>query len=102
MQGQLPAAAALYEQALQLRRGLLAATQEEQQAQAGSAAATVDVASGEATCSATLDLAASCIKLAGARRELAANAEAQVRRCIAGRKAVAGNLQFIARKCEVM
>ncbi|KAI3430218.1 hypothetical protein D9Q98_004816 [Chlorella vulgaris] len=77
MQGQLPEAAALYEQALQLRRGLLAATQEEQQAQAGSAAATVDVASGEATCSATLDLAASCIKLAGARRELAANAEAQ-------------------------
>ncbi|KAL4854859.1 hypothetical protein ACK3TF_004544 [Chlorella vulgaris] len=77
MQGQLPAAAALYEQALQLRRGLLAATQEEEQAQAGAAADTADVASGEATCSATLDLAASCIKLAGARRELAANAEAQ-------------------------
>ena len=96
LQGDLPAAAGLYAQALQLRRSLLAATQaqwphagqqhqQQQQSAAGPAAERTDLEAGgggeagEACCSAALDLAASCIKLAGARRELDALApEAEV------------------------
>jgi hypothetical protein len=80
LQGDLPAAGGLYAQALQLRRSLLAATQaqwppggQQQQSAAGPPAEHAELEAGEAgeaCCSAALDLAASCIKLAGARREL--------------------------------
>jgi hypothetical protein len=87
LQGDLPAAAGLYARALQLRRSLLAATQAQwpprgqQQQQHSAAGPPVHADSdageageaGEACCSAALDLAASCIKLAGARRELDAD-----------------------------
>ena len=77
LQGDLPLAATMYEEALALRRQLLAA-------------ALLQLAEGEggreggaAHCSAALDLTASCIKLAGARHGIggvAAEAEAEVRR----------------------
>ena len=101
LQGDLPAAAALYAQALALRRALLAATRAQWPAAetkgarqaagggGGAAAAAADAAAGEpgadadegaeARCSASLDLAASCLKLAGAQLGLGAEAEAQVR-----------------------
>ena len=82
MQGDVAAAAGLYEQALRLRRALLAATRQQWQAHAApgeqaaapaaAAASAPGAEGGEACCSAALDLAASYIKLAGARRELGA------------------------------
>lgn len=105
LQGDLAAAAQLYDQALQLRRQLLAATQQQwhqasAEAASGLAAAAprggganaagpvapVEPVAGdgggaegqEACCSAALDLAASCLKLAGARRGLGADADAEV------------------------
>ncbi|KAL4421602.1 hypothetical protein ABPG75_010893 [Micractinium tetrahymenae] len=108
MQGDLEAAAEQYAQALQLRRGLLAATQRQwahgvsaphaagsssggggggrqgdsSAAVAGSAAAAAaaaakEAAGDEACCSAALDLAASCLKLAGAKRDLGDATEAE-------------------------
>lgn len=105
LQGDLGAAAEQYAQALQLRRSLLAATQR-QWAQAAAQAQTATGSSGagsqpaggtadpttavggdaagpaaaegdEACCSAALDLAASCLKLAGARRGLGQASEAE-------------------------
>lgn len=110
MRGDLAAAAEHYSQALQLRRALLTATQQqwhpqvEQQgaasrsgddsepatvrstsstaaaaAMAAAAAAAAAAEGNEACCSAALDLAASCLKLSGARRGLGDVQEAQVR-----------------------
>ncbi len=93
LQGDLAAAAELYQQALDLRRQLLDATRQQwQQAEpaAGSASSSIgggsaEPASGgegesqEACCAAALDLAASCLKVAGARRGSGADDEAQVR-----------------------
>lgn len=98
LQGDLAAAAELYDQALQLRRQLLAATRRQWQhagveapaaaAQGGGelSAGSEPAAGGQglregedACCSAALDVAASCLKLAGARRGLGADAEAEVR-----------------------
>ena len=89
LQGDLPLAATMYEEALALRRQLLAA-------------ALLQLAEGDkgregvaAHCSAALDLAASCIKLAGARHGIggmASEAEAEVRsgcnRTVCGRLCV--------------
>lgn len=104
LQGDLGAAAEQYAQALQLRRGLLAATRRQWagsaplaqaedsrggggSGQAGSGAGFAAAAAGgtaaaaeegdEACCSAALDLAASCLKLAGARRGLGQAEEAE-------------------------
>ncbi|KAL4450240.1 hypothetical protein ABPG77_010909 [Micractinium sp. CCAP 211/92] len=112
LQGDLGAAAEQYAQALQLRRSLLAATQRQwaqAAAQAQTAAASIGAGSqpaggkakpakavvgdaaamaaaegDEACCSAALDLAASCLKLAGARRGLgqASEAEALLREAV--------------------
>jgi hypothetical protein len=98
MQGDVPAAAGLYRDAMGVRRELLAAAQGQQAQQgqradapaaaqqqaAGTApaeaagAAGSRLAEGEAACSAVLDLAASCVKLAGAELELGREQEAQV------------------------
>ena len=85
LQGNLAAAAQLYDQALQLRRQLLAATQQQWRQASAEPASAAAAAGGEgeaegqeACCSAALDLAASCLKLAGARRGLGADAEAEV------------------------
>lgn len=90
LQGDLPAAAKLYARALALRRALLAATRrqwgsggdgggQEGAAREGRRAAEELEGEGqEACCSAALDLAASCLKLSGARRALGDEAEAEV------------------------
>lgn len=96
LQSDLAAAAELYDQALQLRRQLLEATRQQWQ-QAGEEAPAAAAQGGgqlsagsepaaggqregeDACCSAALDVAASCLKLAGARRGLGADAEAEVR-----------------------
>lgn len=90
LRGDLAAAAGLYARALELRRSLLAATraqwhreggdkevqqQQQQETEAGSEGA-------EARCSAALDLAASCLKLSGARRGLGSEGDADVRACV--------------------
>lgn len=111
MQGDLETAAKQYAQALQLRRGLLAATRRQwaeaapggqaagsrkcpgsQQAGSGDADAAVDsiteapaAAEGdEACCSAVMDLAASCLKLAGAKRGLGSGEAAEASDAVGG------------------
>lgn len=87
--GDLAAAAEQYAAALALRRALLAATRrqwpqpQERGAAGGGSGGEPAAQPGEgeeACCSAALDLAASCLKLAGARQGLGAAEEAEVRR----------------------
>ncbi|PSC70221.1 zinc ion-binding [Micractinium conductrix] len=89
LQGDLAAAAEQYAAALRLRRALLAARQrqwagegsgEPREGGSGAAAAAAGEEAGagsEACCSAALDLAASCLKLSGARAGLGESGEAE-------------------------
>lgn len=101
LQGDLGPAAEHYDRALQLRRDLLAATQQQwhtgaeqgggtggggggggqQAGEAATGAEAMSSAAGaegqDACCSATLDLAASCLKLSGARLGLGDGAQAE-------------------------
>ena len=96
LQGDLAAAAEQYAAALRLRRALLAARQrqwagegsgEPREGGSGAAAAAAGEEAGagsEACCSAALDLAASCLKLSGARAGLGESGEAEVRQVVEG------------------
>lgn len=82
LQGDLGGAADQYAAALALRRTLLAATRleaEQTAASGGGSSEEQQQPAAEAGCSAGLDLAASCLKLSGARRGLGGDAEAAVR-----------------------
>jgi hypothetical protein len=81
VQGELEEAAERYSQALELRRGLLAAAQRQACSQAGDGGGKGSEGSEatEGVCAAALDLAASCLKLAAARREGGQAALGQVR-----------------------